>query len=206
MFFVSLFNWKGAKFRLRQPLWVRNMALVEMKAAAFLVREKGFNPKSFLIKVTSFLSQFHIGKQVNRRFCFFTPPRYCQNRAIFLLCHIDIGHDYAIARLQMYLVNGKLVVVIIDQAVFCRAADVFPSIVNDSSLQLVAIKFTVAQKDDFAAFGQQRLNHLHQLTMRFFWKMPFVAPNHNPHQWQRAFLIDDAYHQRQTVTSYFAAV
>ena len=63
-------------------LWVRDMALMQMKAPAFLVREKGLNAKAFAVPIASFFSQLQIGNQENRFFITFSPPGNDQNRAV----------------------------------------------------------------------------------------------------------------------------
>jgi hypothetical protein len=62
--------------------WVGDMTSIQMKASAFLVREEGFNAKAFAIPGTGFLSQSHIGDQINRLLAVSTPSDDNQNRTI----------------------------------------------------------------------------------------------------------------------------
>ena len=47
---------------------VRDMALVQVEASAFLVGEEGFDAESLGVPVASFFHQFHIGDEVERLF------------------------------------------------------------------------------------------------------------------------------------------
>ena len=50
------------------------MALVNMKASAFLVGEEGFNPKSSPIIATGLIGILQVGDQKNRFFITASPP------------------------------------------------------------------------------------------------------------------------------------
>ncbi|MCZ7667395.1 MAG: hypothetical protein M5U34_09385 [Chloroflexi bacterium] len=86
----------------------------------------------------------------------------------------DIRQGQAVAWLQINLIQGKLVAIIVYQAVLGRAASIVPTIVGDFCLQLVPIKLTISQKDDIAVFRQQGLDYLYQLAMCFLGKMPLL--------------------------------
>ena len=46
-----------------QAFRIRQMAFVEVKSAAFLVGEEGFDLKTFFVPITGFTGQFEIGHQ-----------------------------------------------------------------------------------------------------------------------------------------------
>jgi hypothetical protein len=48
-----------------QACRIRDVAFVQVEAAALLIREEGLNPVPFGIPVTRFFGQFHIGDQVD---------------------------------------------------------------------------------------------------------------------------------------------
>lgn len=56
-------------------LWVRDMALLQMKATTFLVRKEGFNPEALPIPVTRFLSQVHKVFFLNLKVFYLNPKR-----------------------------------------------------------------------------------------------------------------------------------
>ena len=53
---------------------VRQMAFVKMEATAFLVREEGFDVKSFLISLAGFIRRVEIGDEVDGVFAAPPPP------------------------------------------------------------------------------------------------------------------------------------
>jgi hypothetical protein len=154
------------------PLWVKDMALLQMEATTFLVGEKGFNAKSFPVSVTSFFSQSHIGDQINRLFGVPTPPSHDENRTIFVLSNEDIRQRETITWLEKNLLQGKLVAIVVYQTVLGSATNVFPTIIGNVCLELVAIKLPVSQKDDITFFWQQGLERLNQLAVRFRENVP----------------------------------
>ena len=74
------------------------MAFVEMKAPTFLVREKGFDPKTFTIPVNGFVPQFKIRNQIDRVFVIRLPPGDDEDGTINLVGEINIGQTNIITQ------------------------------------------------------------------------------------------------------------
>ncbi len=106
----------------------------------------------------------------------------------------------------MNFIKGKLVAIILYQTILGSATNIFPSVVVDFCLQLVAIKFTITHKDDITPFRQQWFHSLNQLTVHFFGKMSFFTLDNYPNQRQCPLFVDDTDHQDQTVATDFAAI
>src|SRR5215470_5867050 len=73
------------------------MGFVQMEAATFLVREKGFNPKALGIHPTRLFSNGHIGDQIQWVLIAFGPTTDEHNRPIRGLCkaHLREGDQSA---------------------------------------------------------------------------------------------------------------
>ena len=48
-----------------QTRWLRDVALMQVETAAFLIREQGFNAEPLFIPIAGLLRQFHVGNQVS---------------------------------------------------------------------------------------------------------------------------------------------
>jgi hypothetical protein len=129
-------------------LWVRNVALLQMEAATFLVGEEGFNSKPFAIPVAGFLGQGHIGDQINWLLRIFPPPSNDPNWAIFILSNKDIRQRETTTWMEMNLPQSKLVAIVVYQMILGRATNIFPTIIIDICLQPVAVKLPISQKPE----------------------------------------------------------
>src|SRR5262249_20440331 len=62
------------------------MRFMQMKTSTFLVREKGFDPKSLGVQATRLLGCVHIRDQIQGRFTSLCPTTDEQNRTILCTC------------------------------------------------------------------------------------------------------------------------
>src|SRR4249919_4302020 len=146
-----------------EALWVADMALVELKAATFLVGEEGFNAHAFFVVAACFFTQAKIGDQVKRLAMLLVPPDDNKDRAIGLLGEGDIVEGDATATPSVDFVQTQPYAIQTELAVLGGATDVAPAKVVHVALQLDAIELTVTQQDDGSGFWQQSRQFAQQL-------------------------------------------
>jgi hypothetical protein len=170
----------GSKHQPGQAFRVREVALVQVEATAFLVGEEGFDAEALGVPVAGFFDQGHVGDQVEGLFVALFPPGNDQHGAIGLAGEGDIKQPDTLVWLHVHLLQRELVAVVLNLRVLGRAVDVLPAIGLAAGLKDDAIELTVTQKDDSRALGQQAIHLGSQLHARLLRKMAFAASYHNP--------------------------
>jgi hypothetical protein len=185
---------------------VRDMTSVQVEPSALLVGEESLNPVSFGVPVTSFFGQFHIRDQVDGLFVSGFPPGNGLHWAVGLKGEGHIGQTNAFPWLYTDFVEGESVALCPQLGILGRAADVFPPVGIDSSLEGDTIELSITEEDHVSLFRYYLVDSFQQPHVRLFREMALVPGNDDPSNGQRAFLVDHADHQYQALAPCFAAV
>lgn len=92
--------------------WIRQVALMNMKYFALLIRirKERFHSEPSAVALIRLPGMVHVGDQMNRLFTVFSPNRHCQDRAVVLVAKRGIGHLEQLARFdmgsQIFIANG----------------------------------------------------------------------------------------------------
>src|SRR5450759_178154 len=189
-----------------QALRSADVALVQMKAATFLVGKEGFNTHALAIPAAGFFDQVQVGDQVNGLSLLLVPPEDDEHRAIALPREQHIFERQATARPDVNLVQSLPGTLLIDLGALGGATHIVPVRLGQKSLQLNTVELAVAQQNQRNVRRQQVLELAQQVHMRLGWKMTFAPLDHDPQQRNGPFVVDQADHQRQAVTSDFTAI
>src|SRR5438034_7128591 len=126
------------------------MRFMQMKASAFLVREKGFYPKSLGVQATRLLGCVHIRDQIQGRFTSLCPTTDEHNGTIRFARepHLSQRDEGAWLATRPQGVEPKGLAVPPCRPVAPRPAHIRPACALDRVLQAGPIKFAIAKQDD----------------------------------------------------------
>ena len=136
-----------------QALGIGQMTFMQVKSAAFLVGEEGFDLKAFLVPMTGFATQLEIGHQKDGFEVTAFPPGNDRHWAIAFERKADVWNTDLIAWAQGQISERKEYPIFIKPGILGRPANITQVQRLQSRLELNPIEFTIPQEDRPAVLG-----------------------------------------------------
>jgi hypothetical protein len=141
---------KGSHQQAIDALGIREVTLLQIKSAAFLIRKAGLDFEAFSVKAAGFIRTGYVCHQVYGFLAVLSPPCQCRYRAIAPLCEQSVGHYSHLAGLHVRedLFVLEPVVLPAQCVGFGCPQNVLPLPVLYDTLQVDTIELSVSQEDD----------------------------------------------------------
>ena len=186
---------------MHRPIWFREMAFVNVKAATFVIGKHAFNPEPQPIPLCGFIRIGQGRYQIHGLVLIRVPDAEQQHRAIPFGRHLDVHDSDCRAALEQQITNREDPIMGVNRTVGSGATDLRPSCGADGGLQLRAVKLASAEQQHLGGVGDDRLESRDQIAMLILRQVPLFALDHRPEQRDRASVIDDARHQDHAAAS-----
>ena len=169
------------------------MALVNVKATAFLVGEEGFDLEATAVKTTGLISIGYIGDQKDRFFVATAPPANQVERYGGVLGEADLVAMEELTFRQRISANRLAIGAFLHMNLWRSTQNVLPIGVGFHPDQhLSGIVLRIPQQNHFTAGWQQRQHFLKGLNMSLCGRMPFLPFVNYPRNRQSTFLVQHA--------------
>lgn len=143
--------------QIAQTLRVRQVTFMKKEPTAFLVREEGFNLKTFFVPVNGLIRQFDIRHQINRMN---NPPFPFSNhrdRTKALFCKPNLRNADLVVSLETKIIQRKLTSIFKELSVLGCATYTTPTFRYQSLLKFNSIKFPIPQKHHLTVLREDGL-------------------------------------------------
>jgi len=185
----------------RQPRGGCQMALIEPKAATFLLGKHARNPKAHPIAFERIVGICQRCDQLDRFLLLGVPDPQQQDWAILLGGHAHIHHGDRRAACARQIADGEDPVGRSDQDVGGGTADIRPVTRPYGGRQRGAVKLAIAEQRDGRSGRDQLLKAANERAMQLLGQMALLALDHRPQHGNGMPTIDQAGHQDHTAAS-----
>ncbi len=196
----------GGQQQAGEPGGIGQMALLEVKATAFLVGKERLDSEPFAIPPAGFRHELEVGHEIERFPVIAAPPDNHEHRAIRAAGHPHVRQPNVLAGRHIHIRQRQPLALTLDLDVLGGSADVAPAEARQFGLQVGAIKLAIAQKDDARLRWHQRLDHIEQRQMGRDIHMAFVLGDDQPGEGQGPSVVDEADDEGETTATNGTAV
>ena len=187
---------------------VRKVTLVDMKPAAFLVREEGFYLKPLPVIAAGLLRRDHVRNEMDGLLAVFSPPSDGEHRSVPSLCKTCAGNveDFSGGKMICYVIERKFLTIQTQCRGLARTQDVFPLALVQKGLKINPVELAITQQHDLDPVGYQLLYLVHQIDVNSLREVPLFSLRHSPNNRQRPLFVNHTDHERHAAAADNAAV
>jgi len=180
-----------------QSVGFRDVAFVQIEAAALLVGEKRLDAETLPIRKAGILSRLHVADEEDGFFAVLAPPTQGRNGTVALFGEMAAERFGVLSNRSVldHILKMKGFAFPAKLGVGGRTADITPTAFLNGRKQVDAVELAVAQKNHLRLWRNQCGNFLSEIDVSLLRQMPLLALDHRPGEGQRSFFVDQTNHQ-----------